>query len=356
MVGLTLIVVAGETYFRWKMPFTHTQISTRFDPEIGIIRETNALIYHTNNLDFWTVSRTNSLGFLDREPQPAMALMNCHVVVIGDSMILAAEVATSDKFQVKFEELAAQALPHLMVTTSAFGQSETGQINQLPYYDKYVQTMDPKLLVLVFHINDFWDNSPFLSAMIKGYHPEHMPFVTARRNEDGTMRLRPPDPGYFTFKLPEPRVPPSWLQRWAEVSHFAKWIEAKRRSQDELLVGVSVRDPLMLEWRKTLKKYTVYETLPPEWWPSSLAGADDMFREDNLPLFYEESMDFTEFALDEFKKRADRDDAALVILATHHVGGEGDPAFDRLKAMAQARGIPIISQHDYIIRSGGGGC
>ena len=353
VVGLTLIVVAGEAYFRWKVPFTHVQISTRFDPEMGITGKTNALVYSTNHLDFWTVSRTNRLGYLDRELQPAMASMNCHIVMIGDSMVEARQVAISDKAQVKLEELAAQTLPHLMVTTSAFGTLATGQINQLPHYDKYVRAMDPNLLVLVFHINDFWDNSPFLSAMIKGYHPEHMPFVTARKNEDGTMRLRPPDPGYVAFNRPGNRVPPSWLQRWTEVSRFAEWIEAKKKSQGEL--HASVRDPWMLEWMRQLQEYPVYETLPLEWWPSSLAEADDIFREDDLPLFYEESLDFTEFALDEFKKRADRDDTALVILSTHHVGTEGDPAFDRLKAMAQARGIPVISQLDYIIRSGGGG-
>ena len=353
VVGLTLIVVAGEAYFRWKVPFTHVQISTRFDPEMGITGKTNALVYSTNHLDFWTVSRTNRLGYLDRELQPAMASMNCHIVMIGDSMVEARQVAISDKAQVKLEELAAQTLPHLMVTTSAFGTLATGQINQLPHYDKYVRAMDPNLLVLVFHINDFWDNSPFLSAMTKGYHPEHMPFVTARKNEDGTMRLRPPDPGYVAFNRPGNRVPPSWLQRWTEVSRFAEWIEAKKKSQGEL--HASVRDPWMLEWMRQLQEYPAYETLPLEWWPSSLAEADDIFREDDLPLFYEESLDFTEFALDEFKKRADRDDTALVILSTHHVGREGDPAFDRLEAMTQARGIPVISQFDYIVRGGGDG-
>ena len=347
VVGLTLIVAVGEIYFRWKMPFTHLQIPSRFDPEMGLVRDANALLYHTNNLDFWIVSRTNSLGFLDREPRTAMASMGCHIVMIGDSMVEAQEVAISDRFQVQLEELAAQTLPHLMVTTSAFGRSDTGQINQLPYYDKHARFMNPKLLVIVFNLNDFWDNSPFLSAIIKGFHPEHMPFVTAERNEDGTMRLRPPDPEYF--KVPGPSDSPSLLQRVAEVSRFAKWVEAKTN----LYFWLSVRSPWMLEWRKTLKEYPAYETLPPEWWPSSRGEAYDTFQEDSLPLFYEESMDFTEFALDEFKKRADRDDVALVILSTHHVGTEGDPAFDRMKAMAQARGIPVISQFDYIIHSGG---
>lgn len=349
VIGLTLIVGVSEIYFRVKMPFTQGDLPTRFDPEVGYIAKPYARLRHTNNLDFWNVSRTNSLGFLDRDPQPDVALMSCHVVVIGDSFVEAKEVAISDKLQVKLEELAARTLPDLDVTTSAFGRGDTGQINQLPYYDQYAQFMDPKLLVLVFHSNDFWDNSPYLSTMIKGYHFEHMPFVTAERNEDGTMRLRPPDPEFGFFKLQGPIVLPTWLQEVAEVSHFAKWIEAKTSALS------SERDPWMLEWMKQLKEYPVYETLPPEWWPRTRPEAYDLFDEDNLPLFYEENMDFTGFALDEFKKRADRDDAALIILSTHHVGAEGDLTFDRLKAMAQARGIPVISQFDYITRSRGGG-
>ena len=328
------------------MPFTHRYQPSHFDPEMGVIGKPNAEMYFTNKLDFWTVSRINSLGFLDRDPQLAMS-NSCHVVVIGDSFVEAKEVAISDKLQVKLEELAAQTLPHLNVTTSAFGRRDTGQINQLPYYDEYARTMDPKLLVLVFHDNDFWDNSPFLSAMIKGYHPEHMPFVTAERSEDGTMRLRPPDPEYF--QMPGPILQPSWLQEVAEVSYFAEWIEAKRNASNV----VSKPEPWMLEWMKQLKEHPSYGTLPSEWWPSNLTEAFDLLKEDDLPLFYEENMDFTEFALDEFKRRADHDDAALIILSTHHVGAEGNPIFDRLKAMAQVRGIPVISQLDYIIRSGG---
>lgn len=345
VMGLTLIVVVGEFYFRVKMPFTHRSQPSYFDPEMGITRNPNSEMYITNNLDYWTVSRVNSIGFLDREPQLAMEPMSCHIVVMGDSMVEAREVAISDKLQVKLEELAAQTLPHLMVTTSAFGRSDTGQINQLPYYDELARTMDPKLIVLVFHVNDFWDNSPFLSAMIKGYHPYHMPFVTAERNEDGTMRLRPPDPEYRD--IPGPQIAPSLLQKVAEVSRFAKWIEAKTSTN----ALVTEPDPWLLEWRNHLKEFPAYETLPLEWWPGSRFEAYGLFNEDNLPLFYEENMDFTGFALDEFKRRADRDDAALVILSTHHVGAEGDLIFDRLKAMGQARGIPVISQLDYIMRS-----
>ncbi len=63
-------------------------------------------------------------------------------------------------------------------------------------------------------------------------------------------------------------------------------------------------------------------------------------------------MAFTAFALDQFKERAERDGASLVILTTYTTGTRGHPIFDRLNAMAEARGIPVIDQYDYIRRQG----
>ena len=63
--------------------------------------------------------------------------------------------------------------------------------------------------------------------------------------------------------------------------------------------------------------------------------------------------------LDEFQQCVDQNGTALVILSTHQIGltthwtdGQGNPAFDRLHAMAEERGISVINQHDYIVRQG----
>ena len=72
----------------------------------------------------------------------------------------------------------------------------------------------------------------------------------------------------------------------------------------------------------------------------------------DLPPVYEDALDFTAFALDRFRERADRDGAALVILSSHTMGTRGDLGFDRLAALAESRGIPVIDQYDYITRQG----
>ena len=91
--------------------------------------------------------------------------------------------------------LAVRRLPHLDVTTSAFGIVGTSQIAQLPFYDAYARRLSPKLVVLVFVPNDFRDNSPVLAALWRGLDPDRLPWASVGRGEDGALALRPPTPG-----------------------------------------------------------------------------------------------------------------------------------------------------------------
>ena len=175
-IGLGLIALTGEVYLRLKrsmMPFSTNRLPLHFVPKVGMILKPNAEVRRTNYRDFWTISRTNSLGFLDREPiSPERAAESCHITMIGDSFVEASHVPIADKFRVRLEELAARHLPHLEITTSAFGISGTGQIQQLPLYEEFARKLSPKLVVLVFVRNDFSDNSPILTALRRGVHPD----------------------------------------------------------------------------------------------------------------------------------------------------------------------------------------
>lgn len=63
-------------------------------------------------------------------------------------------------------------------------------------------------------------------------------------------------------------------------------------------------------------------------------------------------MEFTVFALDQFKTRAGRDRGSLVILSTHEMETHGFRMFDWMSAMAEAREIPIVDHYAYILRQG----
>ena len=69
------------------------------------------------------------------------------------------------------------------------------------------------------------------------------------------------------------------------------------------------------------------------------------------PLFAE-AIEFTAWALAEFRSRADRDGAAIVVLSVHD--NHRHPRTDAvLRGMTEPLGIPVIDQFDWIARAGG---
>ena len=354
--GLLLIALVGETYFRMTKPFLNTNIPHQFVDGVGTILESNAELRLADWYDdLYVISHTNSQGFLDREPVSAeRAAEGCHIAFIGDSFVEAMEVPISDKFHSRLEEMAARELPHLGITTQAYGIGATGQINQLPFYDEYARRLNPKLVMLVFFTNDFLNNSPALQALYHGADPDRMPFMTAQRDAHGDMELRPPDAEYERFLLP--RLPKAWHEsawdRLVRVSYFAArlnttniksiWSDSGKSSQIEA-------------WANMIAERPCCASMLDGWQPDSgyrlALGAP--FWEEHLPPFLEEALEYTAFGMDELKRRTDHDGAKLAILAaTTRMGTRGDPQFDRLSAIAEARDIPIISDYDYTVSQG----
>ena len=299
ILGMTLISITGEAYLRLTTP-SMTEVETfTFDPKVGLLYEPHTEVRSTNRIDFWSAGRVSRWGFLDREPiDLKRAATGCHIVMIGDSFVTAKHVPISNKFHVQLEEAAASSLPHLNlhISTSAFGMPGTGQINQLPYYDEFARRLPLKAVVLVLIPNDFRDNVP--RKIRAGAH------MSAKRGEDGTLILVPPDPDY---EFPEPGIVRR-LKNVARISYFFQWLDAK-------IDAMGVLTP----------------------------------RQE--PFAFQDGLDFMGFALDQFKKRTDRDGVALLILTAHSMRKHG--LFDPISDMSEERGIPIIDQHDYILRQGG---
>ena len=288
VAGLILIAAAGEIWLRLTTPFATNSLPSQFIPGTGRIRKPFAEMRTTNAVDFWTVSRTNSWGFLDREPiGRRRASASCHVAMIGDSFVEGREVAIPDKFHVQLEALAARERPDWNVTTSAFGMSATEQMGQLGYYDAFARRLRPKLVVLVFSLNDFADNAD---------HAVHAS-LHARgrfRSMGRAVRRR-----YRRYS--------GWFWSSAGRSYFAQWLHTK-----------AVR-----RW--------------------------DVRQEDEISTH---DFRFTALALDRFRRRTDRDGAGLAILTSHTVRLAGDRLFNQLVDAAGARGVPVVDQFDYIIRRG----
>ena len=343
-------------------PFANRHIPNQFVDGVGVILAPNSQVRFGNWLDdFWVVSRTNSQGFVDREPvRPERAAAGCHIAFIGDSFVEAKEVAIADKLQVRLEEMAARELPRLDITTQAYGISVTGQIGQLPFYDEYARHLSPKLVVLVFYLNDFANNSTALQSLILGTDPDRMPFVSARKDAHGDIELRAADPEYKQFRLPRlPKPSPPWYEtawkRTVWVSYFAKWLDSVRVNLIRSIIVASPNDdsPQLTAWAAMIAEYPCCASLMDGWRPINWLSINNTISEEHLPPAFEEALEYTAFGIDQFKRRADRDGAKLAILtATEEMGTRGDPQFDRLNTIAEARGIPIISQYDYIVSQG----
>ena len=341
---LASAAVVGEVWLRLRAPFMAQTLPRHFVPAVGRMLRPDVEIRWTNRRDFWTVSRTNGWGFLDREPvSPERAAASCHVALIGDSFVAARQVPVAEKVHVRLEELASRILPDLDITTSAFGISGTGQIAQLPLYDEFVRRLHPRLLVLVFVFNDITNNTPSWRIrfgphaawrLADGLAPDWQPWMTARRNADGGLMLLPPSPAGLNQRWPAPNVVARLVRFGYRHSWLLHWLEPER---------LAVR--AFLHLNETAELYRAYFESP---------GRRGYYLQDMPPEpeLAKDALEFTAFGLDRFKERADRDGAALAILSTHTMGTRGHPPFDRLNALAAARGIPVIDQYGHIRRRG----
>ncbi len=165
------------------------------------------------------------------------------------------------------------------------------------------------------------------------------------------MKLHPPDPDWWQYRIPRlPPPPKPWYALVLDrtIPYFANWLDAKG---NVLFPPSPGTDPALIAQATRLSRRPGYEALLDGWRLTTTDAVNLMFRRKDLPPVFEDALDFTAFALDQFKERTDRDGASLVILSTHRMG-MFRPAFDRLRAMAESRGIPVIDQYDYILRHG----
>lgn len=343
---------------RLTTPFVDREVRHEFVAGVGRKLKPNRTMRFTNLRDFWTVQRTNSLGFLDREVSGGN-LAACRVAIVGDSMVEAREVAIEDKVQAQLEALTRMHLPSLRVIANGFGLWATGQVAQLAIFDKYVRPLAPKLVVLVFHGNDFQDNFTPLKALETHLPADRLPFATAVGVGGGVFSLRQPErgpafalqPGWRWRLLGDPsgefsRLVARALQRVEARSWFVRWLAAAGVLQER----INHRERL-LALRRTHR-----EIFADGWndlsWIDGMASDEEIwavYARETLPPPLAAGLDYTAFALAEFKARARRDGFALVLLTTEAVGPMGTALFGRVGRLAEAAQIDVVNLHDYIV-------
>ena len=132
---------------------------------LGVLGKSDTEVRQTDGLNFWTVSRTDSRGFLDREPVDPSTRLRRLPYRRDRRFLCRGGEGGGDRFHVRLKALAARELSHLDITTSAFGQ-----INQPPFHGEYARHLHPALLVLVLVFDDFMDSSMLLVTLGRGWN------------------------------------------------------------------------------------------------------------------------------------------------------------------------------------------
>ena len=314
--ALLAVLVAGEVYLHAAWPFARNERRTEFVPGVGMRLKPQAEVRWTNTLDFWTVQRANSLGFLDREPpSPERAAASCHVALVGDSFVEAKEVPVSDKVQVRLEGMAAERLPGWDVTVAAYGHGGTGQVAQLPWWDEWIRHRPPKLVVLIFVWNDYSNNGSWMPSV------GDPPNAHVRMAQDGGLELITPG---------------------ARVSMLPSSFPLVNRIWGSVPVALRPYSGSWARWRHWLWRRNLSSVFP------SLKSP--------RPVLTKEQVTATAFALDQWKARVESSaPRRLVVLATDsmHRNSRNRAALEVLKELAAERGIPVIDQMIHILDRGG---
>lgn len=375
-LGLTLlavvILVGGiEVGLRMEQPFAYGDEPQAFQPDLGVTYAPGAMVRRTNSLDFWVEQKANSLGFLAPEPHtPESAAQTCRLALIGDSMVDGREVVPEDKMPTRLAALGASFAPGRGAAVNAYSFTGTGQINQLPFYDRHARAFHPHVVVLVFVRNDFANNSALLEGIRYGFDPDHPPRPFVRRAADGRLETVPPDGAWRDHALFATREQGlvqrahlwltlhSYLYNWVfgRLVGVAPHLAADLYGYDQARANVQRRDALAARPAYAGQLDGFSGRLGQDTSPfAAFAAVDEPFGWERMPPAFEEAVAFTDHAIGAFAERARADGARLVILSSENVrmfDPPGDRRFQRLKQAADAHGVPVIDLYDFIQSQG----
>ncbi|MCA8942993.1 MAG: SGNH/GDSL hydrolase family protein [Planctomycetes bacterium] len=347
----TLVALASvEIYFRVRFPFGEAAWPSEFDARVGFRFVPGAEVRWSNFLDYATVTRANSLGFLDREPPGERAPNEFRIAVLGDSFVEAAQVPIDEKLHVQLERLLSEAMPERRFRASAFGYSGCGTSNVLPFYDEFAHAQDPDLVVLVFVSNDLANNSPLLESIRNGWRPYTPPRVFFEADESG-LREIPIAADWAEHVLqvePAPSAPPIAGADWLGWSRTYAFVAANLRHRRSSTAHLDLY----------ARRKAALEALDPSF-AAALAGfdprVDDLdttFFAAELPPVFERALRSTERSFVELKKRAAADGAEVLVLVHDGCSGSrtlsagreclADGYRDRVMAAAGAAGLTCV--------------
>lgn len=359
-----------EGFWRATTPFSRSHQPTHVDARYGQSFEPGAEITTTNHVDYWTFSRANRWGFLEREPRASRSAQDgsnppCRILLLGDALVEGAQVPLEARVAVVLEKIAKEKLGR-EVETIAIGYGDTGQANQLGYLRHFGGAIDFDLVVPVVAANDFANNSPILESVRNGWDPEHLPRYFEAPGETFLMR-RSIDVEWQAYLLTTPADRSSVRTRLHDLlfdhSYFYAWFFAHLPiggGLTEALSGRSLR-AIQLERIRTLSARSEIADLLSGWrFPDDLDLDAMFFAEGPLPPVFEDALARTEHAFAEISRAAAAHGARMVVLGTTTLsepssgpgyGRQVNPrgGFRRAEQMLSKLGLPLIDQRETIL-------
>lgn len=287
VVLILVIAAAAELYLRTRVAFQEAAAINVEDPVAGVIFKPNQQVRHTNHVDYWTEDRTNSLGFIDREPAIPKPAGTFRILLIGDSFVEAVQVPTPKKLQVLLEQRLRAALPGRAIDVVAMGYSGTGQAAQLSFYEAFGKRLAPDLVILLVVQNDFENNSPILESVRNGWHPYHSPRLF--------FEVSPAAPDFRRIE-----IDPKWREHWL----LAPGADHVHDEATRLRI---------------LRRDAAFRSLLTGWKHPDDLDIDNMFCAEQMPPVFHEADAITGHAFRTFAEAGRRDGFKLLPVATDMV-------------------------------------
>jgi len=323
VVLCVVLASAGEVYLRLAGMFPKQQSvwPSLFIENVGFVFQPGATVKYTNGVEFWVEDRVNSLGFLDREPAIPKPPGTFRVLLIGDSFVEAAQVPLKEKLQTLLAAGLESKFPNRKYDVVAMGYSGTGQANQLTFYERSRTSLSPDVVILLFVGNDFANNSPLLEGARNGWDPQHVPRLFMHKTKEGQCSRLP--------------IVSDW--------------------QKHVIAGGTVP-----ERAKQLR------AMSPEYnsafadWDATKEDIDTVFYHTyKLPPAFEEAVDLTKCALQEWQTLAKQDGFSLIVAATENVATrylidvpETRGQIFRLQRILNELQIPLLDLHPEFAKRG----
>ncbi|MTJ92701.1 MAG: hypothetical protein F8N36_07540 [Desulfovibrio sp.] len=328
-LGLIIIVcAAGEIYLRMVKGIKNSSTLLETVPQIGNIYTPNSTVHWTNYTDFSVTEQVNSLGFVDREPPVSKKQPNeVRIAFIGDSFVESLQVHNNQKSHVILEKWLNSKNSKYKFTAAAYGYSGTGQVNQLPYYDFFAKEFRPDYVVLVIVSNDFSDNCPVHVALRNGWDPEHNPRPTVQKDPDGKFFILEPQLDYAGYLLPASTTTPA-TTLFAKIrkglfkySMLYKYVSISLQLNYHLNIGIFsgeyANDNIIGQRLNFLKQNKKYHDLVKDEDGVDLMNLDYQFDKKDMSPLTIDGIARTDFAISEWKHRAEADGFKLVALLSH---------------------------------------